>query len=145
MKFEFDEVFNPPPIVQNKKKYATFTVREIGGPIELARWKVEQELKWAQYQANRSAFKEKQKQFIAGPDAPQGDGVTWKGSGSILGAKDADWKDKLSHALSERKRLATPEILTARESWSYEEPPKPSLMKRFKQWIVNVWESANNN
>ena len=143
MKFEFAEYLNPAPIIQEKKKYATFTVREIGGPAELAIWRKEQENKWVAYQANREAFKDKQKQYIAGPDAPQGDGVTWQGSGSVDGFKDITWQDKLSHALSERKRLYKPEIVTDKKAWVYEpiSEPKVSFLAKVKAFILRALET----
>jgi hypothetical protein len=149
MEFKFDEVFSPPPIIQNKKKYATFTVREIGGPAELAKWKVEQAAKWDAYQAERSAKREKMKQFIAGPEAPQGDGVTWTGKGMTEGFKDLDkgnWKEKLEQVMSERKRLAAP--IPESEQVIYppyvpEPEPKQTWFQRVKAFILNIWKTAN--
>jgi len=153
MKFEFKEYLEPvTPLVQKKKKYQNFTVTEIGGAEELKKWKDQQAELQAQSLAKREKVKELQKLFIAGPDAPVGDSVTWAGEATVVhgkgwGSSKMSWKDKLEFALSERKRLAKSEIVSdqALEWKKYDPLPvvQLPLFKRMKSWIRGIWDSAN--
>lgn len=147
MKYEFKDILDPPEVIhiQTRKKYANFTVTEIGGPEQLAAWKIDQAAKWEAYQANRAAFKEKQKQFIAGPDAPQGDKVTWAGSGTNVSNRDVPWQDKMQQAMEARKKLFALEPISAERSKPYEPMPEPklSVLGRIKKAFWSFWGQAN--
>lgn len=146
MKFKFLDYLSPSPVIQEKKKYATFTLREIGGQAEIVKWREEQATKWAAYQANREAFKEKQKLYVCGPDAPQGDKVTWEGKASLVQGSDREWHTKLAQVIAERERLYQPEVATAPKAYEpYVPEPKPklSLWAKTKNQFSRLWNSAN--
>ncbi len=132
--------FDRPALVQTKKKYATFTVKEIGGPKEIIEWRRLQAEKEARNQTIRMQLVESQKDKMFGPDAPVGDGVTWKGSASVT---TSSWKDKLEFALEERKRLAKiDEDYTPSFKWEITPEPKLTVWQKVKRVLKDIWDSA---
>ncbi len=128
MNFEFD----PVPVVQEKKKYANFTIREIGGPEEIVKWREMQAAKEAVYRCRLSARDERISQFEAE-------------TGQKLASpevKTASWQEKLEQAMAERKRLAE-RVEVARESYQLPvEPPKP-ILQRIIGFFKSIWKNAN--
>lgn len=118
-----------PSIVRQKKKYATFTIKEIGGPTEIVEWRKQQEAKLAAYGMTLKDRDDRISAFRAGNevDAPK----------LIQG----NWQNKLSFAMSERKRLAEPEIIN-RAPTVYDPGPPKSLFQRFNAWLSRLWKSA---
>jgi hypothetical protein len=132
--------FDAPAIIQEKKKYASFTVREIGGPLEIIAWRKAQEQKEIQNQVIRLQLLQKQKDTMFGSDAPQGDSVTWQGhvdSRPFL----SSWEAKLERVKSERKRLAQKEFYEPIEYVPLT-VIAPTLWERMKQFVKEIWNEA---
>lgn len=136
MKFEFTDL-DQVPLVQAKKKYATFTVREIGGPEEIEVWRRQQRAKEEASLMARQLKLEATKARMA-QDLPEGDpnAIAWKGQ-----ATGRSWQEKQAHAASERKRLAQLED-GAIESYTPSEPEKLTVWMRIKRFIKTFWENA---
>jgi hypothetical protein len=139
--------FDRPAIIQEKRKYANFTVTDIGGPVEIIAWRARQKEIEAMNQTIRMQNLDHQKNTMFGIDAPQGDGVTWEGSAVTQGWKsDTTWRDKLNFVKSEKKRLATLELRDLNSDPLFtltpEAPSKKTLLQTIKGWIKNLWESA---
>ncbi len=135
MKFDFK---SPPPVVQEKKKYANFTIREIGGPAEIGKWRAEQALKESKNERLRLAKIELQKELMSA-GLPEGNGVTWDGKATV---GSAGWSEKLEHALSERKRLSeesTPEPF----QWVPDPEPHLNPLQKIVRWVKGIWMAAN--
>lgn len=133
-----DYMERPAIVQEERKRYSTFKITPIGGPKELAKWKLEQAAKLEAYNLKREQFKEKQVEFIAGgPDAPLGE-LTWQGKALL--SDPAKWDEKLKQAKANRRKLLQPEILTSPQAWTYEPEPvkKPPLKQRFLNWLNNV-------
>lgn len=133
-----DYLERPAIVQEERKRYATFKITPIGGPKELEKWRLEQAAKLEAYNLRREQAKERQVEFIAGgPDAPLGE-LTWQGKALL--SDPAKWEEKLKQAKANRRKLLEPEILTSPKSWTYEPEPieKPSLVKRFSNWVSSV-------
>jgi hypothetical protein len=129
------------PIVQEKKKYQNFTVREIGGPAEIIVWRAEQARKELANQAFRMQVVEAQKTKMIDPTL-EDKGVTWKGSAGTQ-PRMGSWADKLAEGKEMRKDYMKPELLT-KEAWTYEPyvEPKKTFFQRIKGAIRAFWDSA---
>ena len=126
---------NPVVDVQQKKKYANFTLREVTYG-ELLEWRAKEEQKEREYKAQlalRDARIAEFKSSIGGTDSP-----TLK---SGLG----DWNQKLAYAKERMDGYMKPDKddLVEHEPWEPTiDPPKP-LLKRIWEWVVSFWKSAN--
>lgn len=140
MKFDL-ELFENPPIVQKKKKYAHFTVREIGGPAEIIKWREEQARKEAEQNIRISLHRDALKDLIAPEGSPEGTEVTWKGRAT---AGRQAWGDRVREA---RMRASPFEGChpTQHPAWKPREAPKLSLFRRVAKWAKGIFESANFN
>lgn len=130
MNFEFDNVV---PIVQEKKKYSNFTIREIGDPTEIIQWRKEQEAKQEAYRARLSLrdarigeYELKTGQKL---DAPTIHTTTWV--------------EKQAFVQRERERLAAPELVSEYPQFVPAEPPKKTLFQWVKYFFKRVWQNAN--
>lgn len=130
MKFEF---YEEPAHVQKKKKYANFTIREIGGPEELAKWKEVQAAKEAVQRLRISARDERLKAFEAETGQKLDTPTVQTGS----------WDEKLAFAKAERARLKKIEDLVNQPAWEPLPKPKLSLWGRVKQFFKDRWTGAN--
>ena len=117
------------PIRQEKRKYACFHVKDIGGPAEIAKWREIQAAKEHAYRirlAGRdkriAAFEAETKQRL---DSPK------------LGR--SSWSDRLSFAKSEQERLNKPAVLTHDP---YQLPPEPGFWQRVVKFIWDFWASC---
>lgn len=132
---DFEHLFDPPPLVQKKKKYATFTLREIGGPEEIGKWRAIQASKEEAYRMRledrekRSAmFESESGQVIDKP---------------VLAAKES-WATKVERANAERVRLAkAEETVTEYPPWEALKPPKQSLFTKITSFLKKLWNNAN--
>lgn len=140
--FENDQI----ELVQKKKKYQQFTVTEIGGPAEILIWRQKQAEKEAANQVVRLQLVDKSKDRMFGADAPQGDGVTWKGNAGLRhgrGDGAETWADKLAYAKDRQKNYMKPELIDLPKQVYDFSKPKLSLFKRFTSWISGLWNHAN--
>ena len=131
MEFDF---LNPPAIVQQKKKYATFTVREIGGPEEIIKWRAEQEAKESIYRLRLGERDKRLDDFsrlIGQPlDTPK------------VGVRN--WKEKLEFAKSERERLSKAEqAVIDYPPWEPPVIPPKTIFQKIKDFCRSLWKSAN--
>lgn len=133
MDFDFDNVI---PLVQTKKKYATFTVTEIGGPEEIIKWRAQQQAKqeaiaMAQQMRDQRLLDFEKEQGIK-LDAPT--------------LHNTSWEEKVMFVASERERLAKLEhnVRAVDLTWftSFDEP-KPSIFNRIKSFVGSIWANAN--
>lgn len=129
MDFEFEV----PAVKEEKKKYATFTIKPIGGPAEIAKWREMQAAKEANYLLRLGARDQRITEFEATTgqklDAPQ--------------VKTASWQEKLEHAEAERLRLALAEERVAQYTYEREPESKKTLWGRIKSFVKSFWQSAN--
>ncbi len=130
MRFDFED---PVPIVQTKKKYATFKVTPIGGPEEIIKWRQMQEAKETTYRmrlaakdARISSFEAELGQKLESPKV-----------------KTADWKEKLDFAMSERARLAKIEEVASTYVRPDFEPEPKTVFQRIAGFFKRIWASAN--
>lgn len=130
---DFDS-FDPVPLVQAKKKYANFTVKEIGGPAEIIKWRQIQAAKEAAYQIKLNdrdgrlgEFEKETGQKLATPTI-----------------STTSWAEKLMFANAERVRLSkAEEKVIAHPPWEPTPEPKKSLIQRVAGFFKSVWKSAN--
>ena len=135
MNLKLSDYLNPPAIVQEKKRYATFKITPIGGPAELAIWRAEQAKKLAAYQLRRSEQKDKATEIVAGgTDAPLGE-LTWKGKALLSDSRA--WDERLKEAKARRRAYLKPELVQSPKDWTYEPTleAKPSLKERVFKWV----------
>lgn len=128
-----DFKFEPIPLVQRKKKYATFTVREIGGSAEVIKWRQEQDAKAALYNLRIKARDDRMSDFA---ESLGGNVAT-----PTVG-KTESWQDKVAFAESERARLAKAEAI-ASEAWIPAPSPKLTIFQRIKGFFRKLWNTAN--
>lgn len=126
----FDRVVNAAQVRPARKKYATFTVREIGGPDKIEEWR-------RQNDAKQAAFLERCEMRDTRVKAS---GIT--AFGLLSGKEKVSWADKQAFVKSERKRLDAPELINSK-SWE----PEPEIKPTFKQKVIgffkSFWKSAN--
>lgn len=129
---DFD--FQPPALVQAKKKYANFTIKEIGGPEEIIKWRQQQEAKDSIHRIRVSDREDRVKQVrdTIGKDL------------SLPTIHTSSWAEKLAFVDSEKKLIEEMrKKVIAYPSWVATEPPKLSLGQRIKSFFVNIFKSAN--
>lgn len=129
---QFLSSLNPEPVVQKKKKYSTFTVREIGGPDEIGKWREMQAAKEATYRLKLKSRDERLAAFQAE-------------TGQLLAKPTihtTSWAEKQAFAKSERIRLAKLEDVAER---TFEPTPeiKKTLFQKISGFFSRVWKSAN--
>lgn len=131
---DLDFYLSPPPIMREKKKYATFTVRAIGGPEEIVKWRAEQAIKEANYKiklterdARLAAFEAETNQKLDTPTI-----------------HTTSWEEKYAFAREEQVRLKTVEKIAA-DSYSYTpfEEPKKTIIQKIKGFFSNLWTHSN--
>ena len=127
------EYLNPPKLVQEKKKYANFTVTPIGGPAEIIKWRQQQEAKESLVRLKLAAKDER----IAAFESEIGQKLdTPRISGST-------WAEKQAFATSERARLSQQEkSVTQFPPWEATEPPKKTIIQRVFGFFKSIWHSA---
>lgn len=131
MKFDF---LDESALVQKKKKYANFTIKEIGGPEEIKKWREMQAAKESIYRMRLNQrderlanFEQETRQKLVTPEI-----------------KTRTWAEKQAHAESERHRLSQAELdVILYPPWEVSEPPKKTLLQRFTNFISSVWKYAN--
>lgn len=123
---------NPDPLVQKKKKYQTFTVKEIGGPAEIVKWREMQAAKESAYRVTLksrderlSEFEEKTGQRLDEPTI-----------------HTSSWAEKQAFATSERARLAQL-VDVASSPWLYESPEVPTFFQKVARFFKRLWADAN--
>jgi hypothetical protein len=130
----WEKLFESPiPIVQEKKKYANFTITEIGGPLEIIKWREQQaakeyvqRMRLGARDDRLTAFEELTEQKLATPKISQ-----------------ANWDEKLDFAMSERKRLAKlDERVQDNPPWLPTPEPKKSVIQRITGFFKNIWSDA---
>lgn len=130
MKFEFEVS----PLVQEKKKYATFTVREIGGPEEIVKWRQQQEAKESIYRLRLGERNTRIETFE-------------KETGQILDQPTlgkTPWAEKLAFAKSEQARLAkAEENVTKYPPWEPPTAPKQTPLQKIGSFLKRLWTNAN--
>lgn len=136
-----DYLNNPAALVQEQKRPVTFKMTPIGGPNEIAAWRVEQAKKLAALNLKREELKSCQIDKIA-PDAPLGE-LTWQGK-VLLNDPEA-WNNRLRLAKERRKEYHKPQILTKLETPKFTpiEEPKITLKEMVVSWGKKLWASAN--
>jgi len=127
--------FEPPAIIQEKKKYQNFTIKPID---DIHKWRAEQANKRAAYELRNTVRDQRitQNKTDIGYTAP---------SPSLSEYKSEGWEKKLAYALERRKQYGKPEMLTDTKTWTYEEEPEPkkTVWQRIKAWAFDFWISAN--
>lgn len=134
MDFErFIGSLNPEPVVQEKKKYANFTVRMIGGPEEIKKWREIQAAKESAYRVRLNdrdtritSFEAETGQKLAEPTI-----------------HTTSWQEKVAFAKEERKRLAKKEKAVSTYNWQPTPEPKITIGQRIVGFFKDVWKSAN--
>lgn len=125
--------FIPPAMIQEKKKYANFTLKEIGGPEEIIKWRKEQEAKESIYRLRLGQRDTRLTSFE-------------KEIGELISRgefKGRNWEEKVMAAKELRDEIAKQHAkVIAYPPWQPREAPKPSLFQRivgfFKQAIANI-------
>jgi len=126
--------------VQTKRKYATFTVKEIGGPAEIIEWRKAQAAKLEAAGIAYNQFKQDVALHMVPDDAPVGD-ANWTGAASL---SKQSWEEKIAFAQSERERLKKPvEVEPIVYDFTPEPEPKKSPLERVIGWVKAIWASAN--
>ena len=128
------ESLNPDPLVQKKKKYATFTVKEIGGPAEIIKWRQAQEAKEHLYrmklnerESRLASFEAETNQRLESPKI-----------------HTTSWSEKVAFAKSERERLSKAEsVVTQYPAWEVEPTPKLSIFQKITGLFKSLWKNAN--
>lgn len=126
--------FDKPAIVQEKKKYATFTVREIGGPAEIIKWRAEQAKKESIYLASLDA--REARRVVAAKE---------------LGTLDApalgrpSWNDRMAAGKKMREDYMRPDpnYVPIERTYEVSADPKQSLFQIIGGWFSRLWKSAN--
>lgn len=131
--------FEPAPVIQAKKKYQNFTVREIGGPAEILVWREAQAKKEREALAMREMAREMAK-VKAGEGLPDGDGVMTTVQGET---SRNSWQERLAHGMEMRRAYGKAEIITDPVAWVPPPPPKLSILKRLFCFITSFWKNAN--
>lgn len=131
MNFEFSD---PIPLVQQKKKYSTFTITPIGGSEEIVKWREMQAAKEMAYRMRLNARDGRISEYeaLSGQklDTPQ--------------VKTADWQEKVSFALMERKRLAEAEArVTEYPPWEIAPESKKTIIQKIVGFFKQIWVNSN--
>lgn len=126
--------FNQPELVQKKKKYATFTVREIGGQAEVEAFRRAQAVKEEAYRMRLKSRDERAAEFQASfgqkIDSPT--------------VHTTSWAEKVAFVAAEKAEIAAKRAeVTVHEPWVMPPEPKRSLKERVKQFFKRIWQSAN--
>lgn len=131
MEFNF---LDQPAVVQKKKKYATFTVKEIGGPEEIVKWREMQAAKESLYRMKLQTRENRIQDF----EAELGQKI----DAPTISSKS--WIEKMHDAQEERERLAkSEEKVTAYPPWEPRPIEKRSLWGLFTGFIKRVWNDCN--
>ena len=136
---ELFEAMNPPAMRQEKRKYANFTVKDIGGPKEIIEWRQKQASKEGLYNTrlyNRDGrlrdFEAKQGVQLAHPTLSKN-----------------NWQERLDRALSERKNLAQVSFLdtdatkTVYDTFKSDTKGQDRLVYRVIGWVKRLLKTAN--
>lgn len=131
MNFDFED---PIPLVQKKKKYATFKVTPIGGPEEIIKWRQMNEAKETVYRMRLNSRDERSASFekelghkVASPTV-----------------STASWADKKAFAESERERLKKVEdAVLDLPPWELSHKPKQTFLQKVSGFFKRVWANAN--
>lgn len=137
MKFDLKD-YEQPAHVQKKKKYATFTVREIGGPAELAKWKEVQAAKAAIYNLRIQARDDRMSDFAASlgqkVDRPVNN------SPSLM---DRLAHNKAMHIDLDLKQAEAVKNQKPEPKWEPTPEPKLSILQRIGRFFKQLWRDAN--
>lgn len=128
---DFEKLLNPPPVVQEKKKYKEFTLREVT-EAEIIQFrqmeKAKDELLLMKAMARErriAAFQAESGQKIASPEL-----------------KKPSWSEKVAFAQSERERLKKAEEVQHAE-WVIATQPKKTFIQRVVGFLKSIWTNAN--
>lgn len=128
--------FELPTLVEEKKKYANFTIREIGGPDDIIKWRQQQEAKESLVRLRLAEKDQRLESFEKELDQPLSRGQIATRS----------WGEKQAFAESERKRIAElEENVIQHPAWEPLTKPKKNLLQRIRDSIAGIWKSANFN
>ena len=132
---DIDAYLNTPSAeVQKKKKYANFTIREIGGPTEIIEWRRRQEAKEALYKLTLKARDER----IASFESETSQKL------DVPTIHTTSWAEKQAFVKSERERLAKiDERVADMPAWIPIEEPKLTILQKIGQFFKNIWKNAN--
>lgn len=131
MEFSFE---TPPAIVHEKRKYANFTVRDIGGPAEIIIWRQQQEAKESLY---RLKLGERDKRLSAFESE----------SGQKLDKPkivERTWEEKTKDAAADRESYekAMSQVIEY-PPWEYVPKPKQNIFQILKGFIRKLWNNSN--
>ena len=131
MDFGFDNVV---PIVQEKKKYANFTIKEIGGPEEIIEWRKKQAAKEALYNLRLDARNDR----LTAYEAETGQKL------ATPTIHTTTWAEKQAFVKSERIRLDTLDTrVDSQPKWTPSEEPQQTIIQKIGQFFKNIWKNSN--
>ncbi len=128
------EVFGSVPIVQKKKKYTNFTIKEIGGPEEIIKWRKEQEAKAHLHQLRLNARDDRIRSYeeLTGQklETPQLSGRSFA--------------DKMAEAIQRKEEYGKAELaVIANPPWVPPVPPQLTLFQKIIRFFKQIWTHAN--
>lgn len=127
------EKFKPIPIVQQKKKYANFTVREVSYQ-EILDFRAKEKMKEDLLRMKSHA----REQRIAAFESESGQ----KLDRGTIGT--ASWAEKVKRAKQERIRLSKPEENVSKyPPWEPIPEPKLTVFQKIKKFFIDFYKSAN--
>lgn len=125
---------NQPGEVQKKKKYATFTVKEIGGPDEIIAWRKVQAVKEEAYRMTLRARDQRIAEFEASSgqklETPTIHTTSWA-------EKQAFVKAEIAEIEAQRAKYVAP------DPYQLPDEPKKSVGARIAGFFKRIWASAN--
>lgn len=131
---DFDFLTQQAALVQKKKKYATFTIKDIGGPEEIKKWREQQAAKETVYRMRLSARDERVETYE-------------KELGQKLATprlSKPDWAEKYALAQEEREKISKAvQALVDHPPWKPVTSPKVTVFQRIIRFFGNIWKNAN--
>lgn len=132
MRFNLEDV--PKEVVFEKRKYANFTVKDIGGPAEIEKWR---RIQLAKQEAYKIKLRERD-QRIASFEAESGQKL------DRPTIHTTSWAEKQMFVEAERAEIKrAKEAVVSYPPWEMTPEPKKTVLQRIVLWIKKVWMTAN--